>query len=64
MKKEYKLLDVKELSLKIRKTVRTIQVDVTRRPETLPPRLIIPGGRKLLWLDTDVDKWLEKCRQY
>jgi hypothetical protein len=46
----------------IHRAVATIKADVHRRPESLPPRLLIPGSAKMLWLDTDVHKWLESCR--
>jgi len=60
--KDAKLLDIACMAKLLHKTRRTLEVDVTRRPETLPPRLNIPGSRKVLWLEADVMKWLEKCR--
>lgn len=44
------------------RTLATIKVDARSRPETLPPRLKIPGSAKLLWLETDVLDWLQSCR--
>lgn len=46
----------------LRRTVSTIKIDVSRRPESLPPRLKIPGSGKLLWLESDVLTWLLSCR--
>jgi predicted DNA-binding transcriptional regulator AlpA len=60
--KEAKLVDIDYMVTLLHKTKRTLEVDVTRRPESLPPRLIIPGSRKVLWLESDVLAWLEKCR--
>jgi predicted DNA-binding transcriptional regulator AlpA len=60
--REAKLVDIEYMATLLHKTRRTLEVDVTRRPETLPPRLIIPGSRKVLWLESDVFAWLEKCR--
>lgn len=57
-----KLLTVKELAVLLRKTQRTIEVDVTRRPQSLPPRFRIPGSRRVLWLEADVFKWMDKHR--
>lgn len=37
--------------------VSTVKVDATRRPESLPPRHIIPGRRKQMWLKTVADNW-------
>lgn len=57
-----KTLTPEELAPIIGRAASTIRADVNRRPETLPPRLKIPGSSKLLWLEKDVDEWLEKCR--
>lgn len=57
-----KTLGPEELSTLIHREVITIKSDVRRRPETLPPRLKIPGSKKLLWLESDVHEWLAKCR--
>ena len=63
MPHEPKLLQTKDLARLLHKTQRTIEVDVTRRPESLPPRLLIPGSRTVLWLEADVFAWLDRCRQ-
>ena len=62
MIKEPKLVDIDYMAKLLHKTRSTLEVDVTRRPESLPPRIIIPGSRKVLWLESDVNKWHEKCR--
>lgn len=46
----------------VHRTVATIKVDARRKPESLPPRLAIPYSGKLLWLESDVHAWLNKCR--
>ena len=46
----------------IHRAVATIKSDLRRRPESLPPRLLIPGSTKMLWLETDVLDWLQSCR--
>ena len=46
----------------IHRAVATIKVDLRRRPESLPPRLLIPGSTKILWLESDVLAWLDGCR--
>lgn len=46
----------------LHRTEETIRVDARRRPESLPPRLVIPGSTKLLWLESDVLEWLNSCR--
>lgn len=46
----------------LHRSLSTIKVDARRRPESLPPRLHIPGSAKLLWLEPDVVEWLQNCR--
>lgn len=54
-----KLLDIQELAELLRRSTETIRKDVRRRPEVLPPRLVIPGTRLLRWRAADVEAWLE-----
>lgn len=54
------LLGIEELAAVLHRSPKTISSDVTRRPETLPPRVRVPGGRKVLWRAQDVAAWLEK----
>jgi predicted DNA-binding transcriptional regulator AlpA len=58
-----KTLDIKQIAEILHKAVSTIYEDVHRRPNSLPPRLVIPGSSKLLWLESDVVDWIDKCRQ-
>lgn len=46
----------------VHRSLSTIKVDARSRPDSLPPRLKIPGSAKLLWLETDVTDWLQSCR--
>jgi hypothetical protein len=57
-----KTLGPEDLAPLLRRTVNTIKTDARRRPESLPPRLEIPGSRKLMWLESDVIEWLQACR--
>ena len=57
---DMELLSAEDLAKLLHRTVRTIQADATRRPESLPPRFNIPGTRKLLWLEADVVEWMKK----
>lgn len=43
-------------------SVSTIKIDVSRKPESLPPRLVIPGRRALRWVKADVAMWLDSFR--
>jgi hypothetical protein len=57
-----KLVGPEYLANLLHKTVATIRADAQRRPQSLPPRMRIPDSRKLLWLEEDVLKWLDKHR--
>ena len=53
-----RLLDSKEIAALVSKSVLTLRKDVYRRPESLPPRTILPGNtRALVWRQSDVDAW-------
>lgn len=39
----------------------TIEADVTRRPDRLPPAVLIPGGRRM-WLRSTVFAWLRSIQ--
>ena len=54
MSANIKVVGPEYLALLIHRAVSTIKVDLRRRPESLPPRLLIPGSTKMLWLETDV----------
>ena len=45
----------------VHRSLETIKVDARRKPQSLPPRLTIPGSSKLLWLESDVLAWIAKC---
>jgi predicted DNA-binding transcriptional regulator AlpA len=60
---DLRTLGVPEICKILHKSPDTIYMDVKRRPNSLPPRLVIPGSRTLLWLESDVHEWLVKCRQ-
>lgn len=57
-----KTLGVDELSVLIFRAVPTIKNDLYRKPSSLPPRIVMPGSKKLVWLEGDVLAWLEQCR--
>lgn len=52
-----------ELGKIIGRATKTIKLDATRRPETLPPRFVVPGTRKLLWRVVDVRAWMDALAQ-
>lgn len=52
-------ITINQLSVLINMAVKTIRSTLVRNPKALPPRLLIPGQRKLLWLRSDVEKFYE-----
>lgn len=52
------LLDINDLARMIKRSPKTIASEVTKNPEKLPPRLKLPGSRRVLWRRADVQKWL------
>lgn len=40
----------------------TVKTDVRRKPQSLPPRLMIPGSSKLRWVEEDVLDWINSFR--
>ena len=57
-----KTLTAEDLAPILHRTVETIKTDPRRRPQSLPPTLPIPGSSRLLWHESDVNEWLNKCR--
>jgi len=62
MNETLRTLTPKDLAPLLGRAESTIKTDVRRRPDTLPPRLRIPGSNRLIWLEKDVVAWLNKCR--
>jgi predicted DNA-binding transcriptional regulator AlpA len=53
-----KLLDLPELACILGRSAETIRKDLRRKPEAVPPRLLLPGTRLLRWRLVDVTTWL------
>lgn len=47
----------------VHRSVETIKRDAYRSPESLPPRMIIPGSKKLLWLESMVYDWFKELAE-
>ena len=52
-------LNINQLSLEINLAIKTIRTTLVRNPSALPPRLLIPGQKRLLWLRSDVERFYE-----
>lgn len=57
-----KTLTVEDLAALLQRSVATVKSDVSRRPHTLPPRLVVPGTKAVMWLEADVHEWLQGLR--
>lgn len=53
-------LSIKQLSQEINLAIKTIRTTLVRNPAALPPRLVIPGQKKLLWLRSDVEDFYQR----
>lgn len=53
-------LTIKQLSLEINLAIKTIRTTLVRNPKALPPRLVIAGQKKLLWLRSDVENFYQQ----
>ncbi len=53
-----KTVGLEEMAAIVGRKVSTVRGDVTRRPESLPPRLMIPNSRLVRWRLVDVERWL------
>lgn len=57
------IIGIRELAVILHKSEASISADVTRAPHRLPPRIVIPGSRKVLWRLSTVEQWLKLLEQ-
>lgn len=55
-----KLLTLDELAERLRTTRNTILNQRVRNPDAVPPAVKLPGTRKLLWREEDVEAFVAK----
>jgi predicted DNA-binding transcriptional regulator AlpA len=58
---DLQMIGPEELGQILGRSTKTIKCDVTRRPNTLPPRFVVPGTRLLRWRIVDVRNWVEEA---
>ncbi len=51
------IMDIENLSREIHLSVKTIRSTLVNNSKALPPRLVIPGQKRLLWLREDVESF-------
>lgn len=56
-------MGVAELAALLHKTERTVKKDVSVAPWRLPPRVRIPGSRRVMWLRATVLEWLQQHQE-
>ena len=56
------LLTLADLAVLLQVHLNTVRADLHRRPETLPPRMLLPGRRIVRFLKRDVATWLMAAR--
>ena len=56
-------MDVQDMAELLHKAPRTVAIQVTRSPHLLPPRVVIPGSNRVLWLRATVMAWLKRHEQ-
>ena len=55
-----KIVGIKYICELLNTTERTIRADIVRRPQYVPPPIIILGITLLLWEKDVIDDWLDK----
>ena len=55
-----KIVGIKYICELLNTTERTIRADIVRRPQYVPPPIIILGVTLLLWKTDVIDDWLDK----
>jgi len=53
------LLELPDLALILRRSPGAIKNDLSRNPEAVPPRLVLPNCRLLRWRPSDVTAWMQ-----
>jgi predicted DNA-binding transcriptional regulator AlpA len=56
------ILNSNDLADALGYSVQTIHQFSSKNPDRLPPRLVMPGRRRLAWAKKDVDAWVESLR--
>lgn len=55
-------LTIEDLATLLNRSPATIATEVTKFPNKLPPRIKLPGSRRVLWLKEDVEEWINAYR--
>jgi len=58
-----KLLTADDIAQLLGRSVRRVKMDVSARPQTLPPRFIVAGVKSPRWRQEDVRNWMQKIAE-
>lgn len=56
-------MTISDVAKLLKKSPSTVATEVSKAPHKLPPRLCLPGSRRILWLRSDVEAWINEHRQ-
>lgn len=56
------VMTLEDLAALLQLHIHTLRADLSRRPESLPPRLYLPGRSSVRFLAADVVAWLLACK--
>lgn len=57
------LLSVDDLAILLNRSPKSVKQDASRKPLSLPPRVVMPGCRKLAWRPSTVRAWLDQLEK-
>ena len=57
-------MTIEDVAKLLKRSPSTVATEVSKAPHKLPPRLRLPGSRKILWLRSDVEAWIHEHRQH
>lgn len=60
---DHALIDIAGIARLLGRSPKTVAVDCSRRPDTLPPRFYMPGTKAIKWRVSDVRAWMEKIAE-
>lgn len=63
MSEPLQTLTIADLADLLNKSPSTVATEASKSPHKLPPRLRLPGSRRVLWLKSDVENWINEHRE-
>jgi hypothetical protein len=57
---ELRVLTIEEVAVILGRSAKSVRVDISRNPRSLPPVFRVPGSRKIKFRYVDVVKWMDE----